>query len=248
VEQRLLTANGVHGFFPCNRDGDDIVVYVDAERSGELARVHTLRQQRERRDGKPQYALADFVAPVGGGAVDYLGAFAVTAGIGVERLVAEFEREHDDYNAIMAKALADRLAEGFAELLHERARRDWGYGKTEALTPEEMIRERYRGIRPAPGYPACPDHTEKRTLWALLDVEAATGMRLTDSCAMIPAASVSGWYFSHPEARYFAVGRIGRDQIESYAARKGTSVEEIERWLAANLDYDPRANAVTGTR
>jgi len=248
VERRLLTANGVHGFFPCNRDGDDIVVYVDPERSAELARVHTLRQQRERRDGKPQYALADFVAPRDGGGVDYLGAFAVTAGIGVDRVVAEFEREHDDYNAIMVKALADRLAEGFAELLHERARRDWGYGKTENLTADDMIRERYRGIRPAPGYPACPDHTEKRTLWALLDVEAATGMRLTESCAMLPAASVSGWYFSHPEARYFAVGRIGRDQVASYAARKGMSVEQVERWLAPNLDYDPRANAATESR
>jgi 5-methyltetrahydrofolate--homocysteine methyltransferase len=153
--------------------------------------------------------------------------------------VAQFENAHDDYHAIMTKALADRLAEAFAELLHQRARSDWGYGKTEDLTPEDLIRERYRGIRPAPGYPACPDHTEKRTLWTLLDVEASTSIALTESCAMRPAASVSGWYFSHPEARYFAVGRIGRDQVEDYARRKGIPVGEAERWLAPNLDYDP---------
>ena len=238
VEERLLTANAVYGFFPANADGDDMAVWDDDRRSSELARFHTLRQQSARQPGKPHHALADFLAPLAGGAIDYLGGFAVTVGIGVEDLVGRFESAHDDYHAIMTLALADRLAEAFAELLHRRARRDWGYGKTEDLPPEELIRERYRGIRPAPGYPACPDHTEKRTLWTLLDVEAATGIALTESCAMRPAASVSGWYFSHPESRYFAVGRIGRDQVEDYARRKGIAVEEAERWLAPNLDYD----------
>jgi len=239
VQERLLTANAVYGFFPANADGDDIAVWDDDSRSSELTRFHTLRQQSEKEPGKPFRALADFVAPVDSGAVDYLGGFAVTVGIGVEDLVARFESAHDDYHAIMTRALADRLAEAFAELLHQRARLDWGYGKTEDLTPEDLIRERYRGIRPAPGYPACPDHTEKRTLWTLLDVEASTGISLTESCAMRPAASVSGWYFSHPEARFFAVGRIGRDQVEDYARRKGIAVEEAERWLAENLDYEP---------
>jgi 5-methyltetrahydrofolate--homocysteine methyltransferase len=243
VEQRLLTANGVYGFFPANADGDDVVVFDDPERSSELLRFHTLRQQRARQGGKPYFALADFVAPIADGRIDYLGGFAVTAGIGIEKIVAEFEKDHDDYNAIMTKALADRLAEAFAELLHERARRDWGYGKTEELTKDDLKRERYRGIRPAPGYPSCPDHTEKRTLWTLLDAEQATGIALTESCAMMPAASVSGLYFSHPEARYFSVGNIGRDQVESYARRKGIPVDEVERWLAPNLDYDPRVAA-----
>jgi 5-methyltetrahydrofolate--homocysteine methyltransferase len=238
VEERLLTANAVHAFFPASAAGDDIVVWADEERSSELARFHTLRQQSARQPGKPHHALADFMAPLEGGVTDYLGGFALTVGLGAEDLVAQFEDANDDYHAIMTKALADRLAEAFAELLHERARRDWGYGKAEDLTPEDLIRERYRGIRPAPGYPACPDHSEKRTLWTLLDVEASTSIALTESCAMRPAASVSGLYFSHPEARYFAVGRIGRDQVEDYARRKGIAVAEVERWLAPNLGYD----------
>jgi len=186
--------------------------------------------------------MADFLAPLAGGTIDYLGGFAVTVGIGVEDLAGSFESANDDYHAIMTKALADRLAEAFAELLHQRARRDWGYGKTEDLSPEELIRERYRGIRPAPGYPACPDHTEKRTLWTLLDVETATGIALTESCAMRPAASVSGWYFSHPASHYFGLGKIGKDQISDYALRKDMTVKEVERWLAPNLFYEPETD------
>jgi len=197
-----------------------------------------LRQQWEREGQTAFRSLADYIAPLGSGLADYLGAFAVTAGCGTDELVRQFEAEHDDYNAIMTKALADRLAEAFAELLHERVRRDWGYGRAEHLSKEELIEEKYRGIRPAPGYPACPDHTEKRTLWKLLNVEENTGIRLTESYAMWPAASVSGLYFSHPEARYFAVDFITRDQVESYAARKGMPIKEVERWLAPNLGYE----------
>ena len=197
-----------------------------------------LRQQWEREGQKDFRSLADYVAPRGSGLADTIGAFAVTAGVGTDELVKRFEADHDDYNAIMTKALADRLAEAFAELLHERARRDWGYGADEHLTKQDLIDEQYHGIRPAPGYPACPDHTEKRTLWRLLDVESATGIRLTESCAMWPAASVSGWYFSHPDARYFAVDMVTRDQVQDYAARKGMPLAEVERWLAPNLGYD----------
>ena len=239
VERRLLTANGVYGFFTAASEGDDIIVFAGEDRRRELARLPTLRQQRRKQAGKPQLALADFIAPAGSGAGDYIGAFAVTAGIGLEETVHRFEREHDDYNAIMAKALADRLAEAFAELLHERTRNDWGYRRNEKLSKEELIAERYRGIRPAPGYPACPDHTEKRTLFDLLQAERSAGITLTETFAMHPAASVCGLYFAHPDSRYFTVGKIGRDQVASYAARKGMTIQEVERWLAPNLDYEP---------
>jgi 5-methyltetrahydrofolate--homocysteine methyltransferase len=238
IRQKLLTANAVYGFFPANADGDDIVVYTDESRTAERLRFHALRQQWEREGQTSFRSLADYLAPRSSGRADYLGAFAVTAGLGTDELVHRFEAEHDDYNAILTKALADRLAEAFAELLHERARRDWGYGRGEQLSHEDLIAEKYRGIRPAPGYPACPDHTEKALLWELLDAEKAAGMRLTESFAMWPAASVSGLYFSQPEARYFAVDLITRDQVESYAARKGLPRTEVERWLAPNLAYE----------
>jgi 5-methyltetrahydrofolate--homocysteine methyltransferase len=239
VEERWFRAGAVYGFFAANSAGDDIVLYTDDTRSDELVRLHSLRQQRASREGRPLLALADFVAPQGSGLSDYVGAFAVTAGIGLEQLVARLEREHDDYNVIMAKALADRLAEALAEKLHEQARRDWGYGREERLSKEDLLRERYRGIRPAPGYPACPDHSEKRTLFDLLDAEAAPGIRLTESFAMQPAASVSGLYLAHPQARYFSVGRVGRDQVADYARRKALPVAEIERLIRTHLDYEP---------
>ncbi len=238
VEKKLLTAHAVYGFYPANSEGDDIVLYADRSRGTELARFHTLRQQKESQ-GKPQLALADFVAPRASGIVDYLGAFAVTAGHGTEELAKRFEQDNDPYNAIMAKALADRLAEAFAECLHRRARADWGYGKNENFTCEDLIAEKYQGIRPAPGYPACPDHTEKRTLFELLEVEKATGITLTENFAMLPAAAVCGLYFAHRESRYFAVAAVGRDQVETYAARKGMTVAEVERWLSPVLGYDP---------
>jgi len=234
VRDRLITARGVYGFWPANSDGDDIVVYRDEARRTEVARFHMLRQQEPIADGRPNRSLADFIAPKTSGAPDYVGAFAVTAGIGADTLAAEYESARDDYSAIIVKALADRLAEAFAEYLHAQARRDWSYGKDEQLSPDDLIRERYRGIRPAFGYPACPDHTEKRTLFTLLDAPAV-GITLTDGLAMVPAASVSGLYFSHPQAKYFNVGRIGRDQLEEYARRKGISVEEADRWLGPNL-------------
>jgi 5-methyltetrahydrofolate--homocysteine methyltransferase len=239
VRDRLLTANGIYGFFPANTEGDDVVIYRDEARSEIRARFPMLRQQWEREGQTSFRSLADYIAPAGSGLRDYLGAFAVTTGIGTDSLVARFEREHDDYNSIMAKALADRLAEAFAEYLHQRARRDWGYGLEERLTPQDLIEEKYRGIRPAAGYPSCPDHTEKQTLWDLLKVDEETGIQLTESYAMIPAASVSGLYFAHPEARYFAVDLITRDQVEPYAARKRMPRSEVERWLAPNLAYDP---------
>jgi 5-methyltetrahydrofolate--homocysteine methyltransferase len=239
VAKKLLTANSVFGFFPANSDGDDVVVYTDESRTVERARFPMLRQQWEREGQTSFRSLADYVAPVSSGIADYLGAFAVTAGVGTEELVKRFKADHDDYNAIMVEALADRLAEAFAELLHERGRRDWGFGKGENLSKEDLIEERYRGIRPAAGYPSCPDHTEKATLWQLLDAQPATGIRLTESYAMWPAAAVSGLYFAHPEARYFAVDLVTRDQVESYAARKKMPLKEVERWLAPNLGYDP---------
>ena len=238
VRDRSLTAQGVYGFFPANADGDDIVLYTDDSRTKELGRVHTLRQQWERKGQEKFHALADFVAPVESGRKDYVGAFACTAGHGCEELCRRYDREHDDYSSIMAKALADRLAEAFAEWLHKKARCEWGYGRDELLGNDELIEECYRGIRPAPGYPACPDHTEKRSLFTWLDAENTAGMTLTESCAMLPAASVSGLYFAHPESRYFAVDRITREQVESYAARKGMPVADVERWLAPNLGYD----------
>jgi 5-methyltetrahydrofolate--homocysteine methyltransferase len=239
VDKKLLKARAVYGFYPANSDGDDIVVYSDPSRTQELMRFHTLRQQKESQRGKPQLALADFVAPRSSGLTDYIGAFAVTAGHGAQELTERFERDNDQYNSIMTKALADRLAEAFAEYLHQRARADWGYGKDEQLTPEDLIAERYRGIRPAPGYPACPDHTEKAILFKLLRVTEATGITLTESYAMFPAAAVCGLYFAHKEAHYFAVSAIGKDQVDSYAARKGMTVREVERWLSPVLGYDP---------
>ena len=243
VAARSLTARGVYGFWPASADGDDVVLH-DPETSAaagggaELVRFPMLRQQESFGDDRPYRSLADFVAPRGLGLTDYIGAFAVTAGIGVDDLVERYERDHDDYRAIMVKALADRLAEAFAEMLHARVRREWGYEPREALSNDDLIAERYRGIRPAFGYPACPDHSEKFKLFDLLDARAA-GLDLTGSAAMTPAASVSGLYFAHPQSRYLTVGRIGADQVAAYAARKGLPVEEIERWLSANLAYDP---------
>ena len=234
IAERRLAAKGVYGFWPANSDGDDIILYEDVSRTREAARFTMLRQQEVIPDGKPNRSLADFVAPRESGLVDYLGAFAVTAGLGAEALAHEFEREHDDYQAIMTKALADRLAEAFAEYLHQRVRSEWGYGAAEQLTNDELIAAKYRGIRPAFGYPACPDHSEKVKLFDLLDA-GRVGIELTESGAMLPAASVSGLYFSHPQARYFTVGRIGRDQLTSYAARKRISQEEAARWLGPNL-------------
>ena len=239
VAGKRLTAKAVYGFYPANSDGDDIVLYENEARQSERMRLPTLRQQWER-DGQTSFrSLADFVAPREKGVADYLGAFALTTGIGIESLVEQFEREHDDYNAIMAKALADRLAEALAEMLHKRVREEWGYGRAEGLSYDDLIEEKYRGIRPASGYPSSPDHTEKRALWQLMDVEEAAGIVLTESCAMYPGASVSGLYFAHPHARYFAVDFITRDQVEAYAARKGMSLAEVERWLSPNLAYDP---------
>jgi 5-methyltetrahydrofolate--homocysteine methyltransferase len=239
VDKKLLTARAVYGFFAANSDGDDIVVYTDTTRTKELARLHTLRQQKDNQRGKPQLALADFIGPRDSGHTEYIGAFAVTAGHGCQELAERFEKEHDQYNSIMAKALADRLAEAFAECLHKRVRAEWGYGKNEKLSPEDLIAEKYRGIRPAPGYPAQPDHTEKPIIFDLLQAGEATGITLTESFAMYPAASVCGLYFAHSESRYFAVSSIGKDQVESYAARKGMKVAEVERWLSPILGYDP---------
>ncbi|UCG71804.1 MAG: methionine synthase [Chromatiales bacterium] len=243
IREGWLKARAVVGLFPANTiDDDDILLYADDQREHILARLHHLRQQKALADGRANLCLADFIAPAGTGVADWIGAFAVTAGLGIEPRVAEFERAHDDFSAILLKALADRLAEASAEYLHARVRREWwGYAPDEALTNDDLIAERYRGIRPAPGYPACPDHAEKQTLWRLLDVERNTGIRLTESYAMFPAASVSGWYFGHPDARYFSVGKIGRDQVEDYARRKGLPVATVERWLAANLGYDAEA-------
>jgi 5-methyltetrahydrofolate--homocysteine methyltransferase len=238
VQGRLLRASAVLGFFPAAGVGDDIEVYADETRREVRAVIHTLRQQAAKRPGRPNLALADYVAPKESGVPDYLGLFAVTAGHGLEPLVQEFERTHDDYNAILAKALADRLAEAFAERLHERVRREfWGYAAGESLDNNALIAEAYQGIRPAPGYPACPDHTEKATLFTLLEAERRAGIRLTESYAMLPAASVSGYYFWRPEARYFGVGKLARDQVEDYARRKGMRIEDVERWLAPNLGY-----------
>lgn len=239
IKDKSLRARAVYGFFPANSVGDDIELYTDESRSKVMTTLCTLRQQQEKRAGQHNHALSDFIAPKDSGRADYIGAFAVTAGIGTDELVAKFKSDHDDYNAIMTQALADRLAEAFAELLHKKAREVFGYGKGERLSVEELIKEKYRGIRPAPGYPACPDHTEKRKLFDLLQAEERAGVHLTESFAMYPASSVSGWYFAHPEAKYFAVGKIERDQVEEYASRKGMDVTEAERWLAPNLNYEP---------
>ena len=239
IKKKLLTATAAYGFFAATSIGDDIQLYSDESRKKPLTVIHTLRQQTEKPQGQPNLALADFIAPDDSGRNDYIGLFAVTAGMGLDDLCQEFDKDHDDYNSIMAKALADRLAEAFAEWLHKRVRDEWGYGKSERLTNDDLIRERYRGIRPAPGYPACPDHTEKRLLFDLIQAEQNAGITLTESFAMLPAASVSGFYFAHPEAKYFAVGKIGKDQVEDYARRKGMDLRSVERWLGPNLNYDP---------
>jgi 5-methyltetrahydrofolate--homocysteine methyltransferase len=234
-----LVANAIYGFWPAASDGDDVVLYTDESRNVEFRRFHFLRQQWERKGQTDFRSLADYIAPIGSGRHDYMGAFVVTAGQGADEIAKEFESKHDDYSSIMVKAIADRLAEAFAELMHEQARLDWGYGIEEQLTNDQLIEEEYRGIRPAPGYPACPDHTEKKILFEMLDVEKEIGVKLTESCAMWPAASVSGFYFGHPESRYFAVDRITKDQVDAYALRKGMSVREVERWLSPNLGYEP---------
>ena len=239
VRERLLRARGVFGFYPANSVGDDIELYRDEDRTHPIAVIHTIRQQMVKPPGRPNLALADFVAPHASGVPDYIGAFAVTAGVGLDDLVEQFTSEHDDYGAILSKALADRLAEAFAELLHLRVRREfWGYARGESLDNEGLIKERYQGIRPAPGYPACPEHTEKRILFDLLDAEKSAGITLTESFAMLPTASVSGYYFWRPESHYFGVGKIERDQVEDYARRKGMDRATAERWLAPNLNYE----------
>jgi 5-methyltetrahydrofolate--homocysteine methyltransferase len=251
IKEKWLHANAVVGLFPANRVGDDVEVYEDDDRTKVRAVLHFLRQQTEKPRGNPNHCLADYVAPRDSGLKDWIGGFAVTAGLGTDEKAKEFEAEHNDYNAIMVKALADRLAEAFTELLHAKVRQElWGYVPDEKLDNDDLIYEKYQGIRPAPGYPASPEHTEKATLWELIDAENNAGVKLTESMAMWPAAAVSGVYFSHPESRYFAVGKVNRDQVEDYARRKGMSVEEVEKWLAPNLGYDPKTEeepAKTGT-
>jgi 5-methyltetrahydrofolate--homocysteine methyltransferase len=239
IAEKLITARGVYGFFPAAAVGDDVDLYTDASRANILERFHFLRQQMQKESSEPCRSLADFIAPGETGLADHIGAFAVTSGIGLKELCDGFRAQHDDYNAIMAEAIADRLAEAFAECLHKRVRDEWGYGRAESLSVDELIHEKYRGIRPAAGYPACPDHTEKGTLWRLLNVEANTGMQITESFAMWPGSSVSGLYFAHPESKYFSLGKIDRDQVADYAERKGMSIAEVERWLGQNLNYDP---------
>ncbi|MCB0358194.1 MAG: methionine synthase, partial [Bdellovibrionales bacterium] len=246
LQQQLLKTRGRMGLFPANAVGDDIEIYSDETRSETLCVIHTLRQQSEKRSGIPNLALADYVAPKDSDRIDYVGAFCVTAGIGADELAARFQAEHDDYSAIMVKALADRLAEAFAECLHFDVRTGyWGYASDEMLTPSQIIREEYRGIRPAAGYPACPDHTEKKTIFELLRVSDEIGVTLTENYAMHPGASVSGLYFAHPQAKYFGLGKISRDQVEEYAMRKQMTVQEVERWLAPHLGYQPSADTVT---
>jgi len=239
IEKKLIRARGVYGFFPSNAVGDDVDLYTDGARAEVLERFHFLRQQASTESTQPCRSLSDFIAPKETGLGDHIGAFAVTSGIGLKELCDGFRAKHDDYNAIMAEAIADRLAEAFAESLHKKVRDEWGYGRAETLSVDELIHEKYRGIRPAAGYPACPDHTEKGTLWRLLNVEANTGMLITESFAMWPGSSVSGLYFAHPDSKYFSLGKIERDQVADYAERKGMSVAEVERWLGPNLNYDP---------
>jgi len=242
IAEGWFTARAAIGFWPANSEGDDILVFADESRKAPIATLHTLRQQLARREGRANVALADFVAPRASGLRDYIGAFAVTAGIGEDAIVERFKHANDDYSAIMAKALADRLAEALAEYMHRRVRREfWAYDPNEALSTDELIAETYRGIRPAPGYPAQPDHTEKSPLFGLLGGESGTGVRLTESFAMWPGASVCGLYFSHPESYYFGVGKIERDQVEDYARRKDQTLQDTERWLAPILNYDPEA-------
>jgi 5-methyltetrahydrofolate--homocysteine methyltransferase len=239
VAERLIAARAVYGLFPANAVGDDVELYTDSTRTKVLQRFHFLRQQANREGSEPCRSLADFIAPKETGLPDHIGAFAVTSGICLKELCDSYRVKNDDYNAIMAEALADRLAEAFAECLHKRVREEWGYGRAEGLSNADLIEEKYRGIRPAAGYPACPDHTEKGPLWHLLDVQKNTGMLITESFAMWPGSSVSGLYFAHPESRYFSLGKIDRDQVADYAARKGMTVAEVERWLGPNLNYDP---------
>jgi 5-methyltetrahydrofolate--homocysteine methyltransferase len=257
VAGKLLKPRGVYGLFPANRVGDDVELYTDESRAKVLTTFHFLRQQIEKTDGTPNWCLADFIASREGRHVadpnigesgtpslpDHLGAFAVTSGHGLKELVGKFKADHDDYNAILAEALADRLAEAFAEFLHRRVREEWGYGRNENLSNEDLLGEKYRGIRPAAGYPACPDHTEKGILWKLLDVEKHAGIQLTESFAMWPGSSVSGLYFAHPESKYFAVGKLGRDQVLDYHLRKGLTLQEVERWLGPWLNYEPQTVA-----
>jgi 5-methyltetrahydrofolate--homocysteine methyltransferase len=240
VDEKWLKAKAVIGLFPANSvNDDDIEVYTDDERGEVLMTLHSLRQQTERPPGRPNAALADFVAPKDSGVNDYIGAFAVTAGIGIDEHVERFEQDHDDYHSIMLKALADRLAEAFAERMHERVRKEfWGYAREENLDNDALIDEKYRGIRPAPGYPACPDHTEKALLWELIDPVTHADMTITESFAMLPTAAVSGFYFAHPESRYFGLGKIDQDQVEDYAQRKGWDMPTAERWLGPALSYD----------
>jgi 5-methyltetrahydrofolate--homocysteine methyltransferase len=240
--EKWLRAKGVVGLFPANSVDDDVEIYSDESRTDVIARLHFLRQQKGKPEGQKHLCIADYVAPKSSGKRDYIGGFAVTAGLGIEPHVARFEQAHDDYSAIILKALADRMAEAFAERMHERVRRElWGYGAHEHYSNQQLIREEYQGIRPAPGYPACPDHTEKATLWKLLKPDQNAGITITESFAMLPTAAVSGWYLSHPGARYFAVGKIDLDQVQNYAARKQIPLHEAERWLAPNLGYEPVA-------
>lgn len=240
IAESWLNVRAVVGLFPANSVGDDVEVYADDKRGTVIETLSFLRQQKGKPPGQPHECLADYIAPKSSGARDYIGAFTVTAGIGIEEHIARFERGHDDYSSIMLKALADRLAEACAEHFHERVRREyWGHAAQESLTNAQLIREEYHGIRPAPGYPACPDHTEKAKLFKLLDAERNSGIRLTESYAMYPTAAVSGWYFSHPDAHYFGIGKIDRDQVEDYAARKGMAFAQMEKWLSPNLGYEP---------
>jgi len=241
IDEKWLRANGVIGLFPANMVGDDDVeIYINEDRTDVLATLRNLRQQGEHREGVPNRSLGDFVAPKVTGLRDYVGGFAVTTGLGIHDRIMEFKKDLDDYSAILLESLADRLAEAFAERLHERVRKEfWGYVPNERLDNESLIKEKYEGIRPAPGYPACPEHTEKQTLWELLNVTENAGIELTDSMAMWPGAAVSGWYYSHPQSQYFVVGRLGKDQIQDYADRKGWTLAESERWLSPNLGYQP---------
>jgi 5-methyltetrahydrofolate--homocysteine methyltransferase len=239
VDEKWLEARGVIGFFPANSDGDDIQIYADQGRTQVRKTLHNLRQQDSKKNTRPNYCLSDYIAPKDSGLDDHIGAFAVTTGHKIEAKIAEFEAEHDDYQSIMLKVLADRLAEAFAEHMHERVRKEfWGYEPQESLGNDELIREKYRGIRPAPGYPACPDHTEKATLWELLEPDTNAGISITESFAMLPTSAVSGWYFAHPQARYFSVTRIQQDQVKDYAERKGMDLISAERWLSPVLGYD----------
>jgi 5-methyltetrahydrofolate--homocysteine methyltransferase len=240
LEKNSLGLRGVYGFFPAAAEGDDVVLYTDATRSTERMRFCFLRQQREKQADKPHRSLADFIAPRGTGLPDHLGAFAVTSGFGLPELIDRARAENDDYKVIMVEALADRMVEAFAEWLHARVRKFWGYGRGEDLSVADLVAEKYRGIRPAPGYPACPDHTEKGKIWELLQVQRRIGMRLTESYAMWPGASVSGLYFGHPEARYFGVGSLGQDQIADYSERKKMPLRDVERWLGPWLGYNPQ--------